>query len=108
MNYINEWFWGRKARNNDKIAQIKVSHAVDNVTLYMVFLNKKKEVLEEIQLVSTKPDEWAYAFYLGDLKWISDNSAELTMQKFALEKCEDLIVRKGNNFIARIKKYTEI
>ena len=108
LNYINKWFWGKKARNNDKIAQIKVSHAVDNVTLYMVFLNKKKEVLEEIPLVSTKPDEWAYAFYLGDLKWISDNSAELTMQKFALEKCEDLIVRKGNNFIARIKKYTEI
>ena len=59
-------------------------------------------------IVLRRIDEWAYAFYLGDLKWISDNSAELTMQKFALEKCEDLIVRKGNNFIARIKKYTEI
>ena len=108
LNYINEWFWKKRARNNDKIVQIKVSHDVKNVTLYMVFLNKKKEVLEEIPLVSTKPAEWAYSFYLGDLKWVSDNSAELITEELVPEECEDLIVKEGEKFIARIKKYTEI
>ena len=79
--YINEWLWKKPVKHKDKFVQIKISHDVDNVTLYMCFFNKNMELLEEILLLSTVPDEWAYASYLGNLKWVSDNSAVLITKK---------------------------
>lgn len=77
LNYINEWMWRKPVKSTSGFAQIKVQHTVREVVLSMVFFDLKKNVIKQVPLISTDPDEWAYAHYLGELRWESDKEAVL-------------------------------
>lgn len=77
IGFVNEWLWGNSKKNKDNYVQIKVRHEVEEVLIFMIFMDKKKNIIKEIKLVSTVPDEREYSRYLGKLKWVSDNEAVL-------------------------------
>ena len=43
----------------------------------VVITDREVNVLKEEIVVTEKPDEWAYAKYLGNLKWLSNNEVVL-------------------------------
>ena len=74
-DYLNEWFWNKPIKNEDKSVQIKVLHEVDYVSIFMVFTTET--LTKEVLLVRDIPDEWIYSKYLGKVEWKSKNVAKL-------------------------------
>lgn len=77
MNYQNQWFWGKPKRNKSKFAQIEVVHDVENVQIFMNYLDSQKNVIKRTLLLTEKPDEWAYGMCLGKIVWVNDDEAQL-------------------------------
>lgn len=89
LNYINEWMWGKPKKYERGFAQIKVQHEVNKVVLSMVFFDKDMNIIKQVPLILTKPHEWEYSRYLGNVRWLSDKEAVL-------------ITKTGELFPARI------
>lgn len=78
-NYINKWLWAKQKNNPRRqyIAKILCEHDIYSCDVKIIITDKKGQVVKEEKVVSEKPDEWAYAKYFGDLKWISNNEVTL-------------------------------
>ena len=70
LNYENCWIWKKKHRGK-KAAQLQVMHDIHNVSLEFSVFNSEKEKLKCFLIQIDKPDEWNYAKYLGNIKWIT-------------------------------------
>ena len=77
-NYVNEWLWKKPVRLKHKSVQIKVSHEVEHVTIYMAFKDSIANAYEERLLITDIPDERVYTKYLGKLEWLTEREAMLS------------------------------
>lgn len=76
-DYVNEWYWKKSLRHKHKVAQVKVLHNVDFVSIYIIVSDNQEKRVKEVLAIQEKPDEWFYAKYLGTLQWVSDNEVQL-------------------------------
>ncbi|MCM1183348.1 MAG: hypothetical protein NC337_08245 [Roseburia sp.] len=77
LGYVNEWIWRKTLKLGKKQVRIQMRHEVEEMDIYMVFLNDDKQICNRILLVRAVPDEWNYSEYLGKLERVSDDSAAL-------------------------------
>lgn len=76
-NYVNHWLWRKPVKNGDYYAQVEIQHDINSLKINMVFFDSKFNRIKTVFLVETEPNEWNYHFFLGDLRWESDNVAVL-------------------------------
>ena len=76
-DYINEWFWKKPIKLKQCFAQIKIIHEVNEVNIYMIFYGSGNEIMKQIKIITTPPDEREYSQYLGQLECMSYNSVKL-------------------------------
>lgn len=77
-DYKNIWIWKRKWNNNRKYnASVYVDHDVYRVIIGLRIADKNETIIYSKELVTTKPDEWDYAHFLGKLFWQDNNEVVL-------------------------------
>ena len=75
--YTNEWLWKKPIKSKDLYAQIKVVHDLNEVSIFVVYMDLDKRIIKEDLIISTQPDERIYSKYLKGLEWIDSNTATL-------------------------------
>lgn len=75
--YSNEWLWKKTIKLQGKTIGIQIKHDIQAVEIYMLFMDKSKNVLGKSSLVKTIPDERVYSRYLGRLEVISEKEVAL-------------------------------
>ena len=80
LDYINEWIWGKSARNNETEATAKVllQHEVKKVDISVIVFDKENNEIHREVVIAEEPDEFAYAKHLSDIKWADGNTVVLT------------------------------
>lgn len=78
-DYLNLWIWKSKKYSPDKrhYAYVQIEHNVHSCEISIIIHRKENNERKAIKVISAKPDEWDYAKYLGELKWISQNEVVL-------------------------------
>ena len=77
-DYKNIWTWSSKWNKNRKYnASVYVDHDVDSVIIGMKIVDKSGTMIYNKKILTTKPDEWDYAPFLGKLFWQNNNEAVL-------------------------------
>lgn len=78
-HYINEWIWKKQKYNSTRkyIAKVLCEHGIYSCNISIVITDKKEQVIKKELIVSEKPDEWMFAKYFGELKWISTTEVAL-------------------------------
>lgn len=80
QNYKNSWIYRQKFnKKRNKLAKVLVDHDVDMVSI-IVEISDNSSVLKQICLYQTLPDERMYSKFLGDIRWI-DNQTLLFVSK---------------------------
>lgn len=82
-DYLNEWVWKKRVKNsNGKYsAEVFCQHGISNMDISIIFREKKGTEIYRKKIISELPDEFAYAKFLGELKWISDSEVRLINKK---------------------------
>ena len=75
-NYINRWYWNRKAKSGNNTAQLLIIHNVNEVELHIVITDKDKIIIDKI-IATLNPDERAYMKFFGEIGWKSPNEVFL-------------------------------
>lgn len=78
-NYINQWQWKKQKGNPGRqyTAKVFCEHDIYFFNIKLIIEDKKRQVIKEEKIITEKPDEWSYAKYFGDLKWLSNNEVAL-------------------------------
>jgi len=78
-NYINKWIWKKQKYNPTRkyIAKVLCEHGIHSCDISVIIMDKKEQIIRKELIISEKPDEWMFAKYFGDLKWISTNEVAL-------------------------------
>jgi hypothetical protein len=86
-NYINQWVWKKQKSSPGRqyIAKVLCDHKMYSCDIKVMITDKEGNVLKEKTVVTAKPDEWAYAKYFGDLKWLLNNEVVLISKN---KECE--------------------
>lgn len=82
-NYVNKWIW-KKQKNNpvrQYIAKVLCEHDIYSCDISILITDKKEQVIKREIVVKEKPDEWMFAKYFGDLKWISNKEVSLVSKE---------------------------
>lgn len=87
-DYENEWFWKNSCFNRKKEAKIKIIHDVNDVKLYVVFLENDIFIDEKL-LLCADSDEWSYSLFLGDFRWTSDDEVALITKSGEIYICNN-------------------
>lgn len=78
-NYRNEWVWKRK-KNKKITAEIALVHEIEKVEIFLrTYIDKEKK--REFLLLETKPNEFYFVQYLGNLKWIDEETVFLEVKR---------------------------
>lgn len=91
-NYENVWLWKKPktSPNRKHKAQILLEHEVEKIDISAIISNRQGEEITRKLLVTERPDEWFYKKYLGELKWLDNETVALISK------------RGGKEFIASI------
>ncbi|WP_448864617.1 hypothetical protein [Dorea sp.] len=75
----NEWVWRRK-KNKKITAEIALVHEIEKVEIFFgKYTGKEKN--REFVLLETKPNEFYFVQYLGNLKWIDEETVFLEAKR---------------------------
>lgn len=77
--YVNEWYWKKALRSPTKeyTAAVFCEHKIDFFDITIIVINKKKEEIKRTKVLSLTPHELVFDFYLGQLKWVFDDTVAL-------------------------------
>jgi hypothetical protein len=78
-NYDYYWTYKKPKKNREKklIAELLCHHDLDTFTATMQIRDLDGETIFEEIVVNEDPNEFVFAYKLGDFKWISNNEIEL-------------------------------
>jgi hypothetical protein len=77
LNYANEWYWKTQLKAKILTVQIMIEHNVYDVTIHMIFKDKKGSIISDKILCQELPHERVYSNYLGSLEWDGEYAAKL-------------------------------
>lgn len=75
-NYINQWFWKKKAKLGKNTAKLMIIHNVKEVEVHLIICDKEQVIVDKI-IATCKPDERAFIKYFGEIGWKSPSEAYL-------------------------------
>jgi hypothetical protein len=80
VDYVNEWYYKKALRSPTKEykAAVFCEHKKDVFDITIIIMNKKGEEIKRKKVLSLPPREVVFDYYLGKLKWISDDTVVLT------------------------------
>lgn len=75
----NDWYWKKPIISPDRKlkASIYIIHEVAVVKAYLIVSDKKNVEILRSEVFRDRPNEWAYARYLGEILWSSPNEVAL-------------------------------
>jgi hypothetical protein len=75
----NEWYWKKPLFSPDRRykASLYIIHEVTFVKAYLIVCGKDNQEILRSEVFSDRPNEWAYAPYLGEIKWLSQSEVAL-------------------------------
>lgn len=78
-NYENNYVWKKKISLGRKyIAEVYCEHDIHEYLIYMIIKGyRDKEEIKKLLLHNVGPHEFEFVSYLGDLKWLSNESVAL-------------------------------
>jgi hypothetical protein len=78
-DYLNRWIWKKQKHSPSRkyIAKILCDHGIYSCDISIIVTDKKEQIVKKELVIREKPDEWMFAKYFGDLKWISTNNVAL-------------------------------
>lgn len=79
IKFKNIWFYKKRLYNPTKmfIAQVFWEHNMYSIDLYLQILDRKKNLVAKVKVVSEIPREPLILSYLGEIKWVSDSKVLL-------------------------------
>jgi hypothetical protein len=75
----NEWYWKKPSfsPNRKQKASLLIVHEVTDVKAYLIVSRRNNEVMLRSEVFRARPNEWAFARYLGEIQWLSQNEVVL-------------------------------
>lgn len=82
LSFINEWVWKKPIFNKEKSlsAEVFVEHKLAYASISVRFRNKEKLIVQSVELVKERPNEFIFYPYLGTFSWLNSTSVELVSQ----------------------------
>lgn len=82
-DYVNYWVWRKPVKSPTKkyFAEVSCSHHVDFLEIYLTIMDRNREEVIRKKILTERPNEFAYAIHLGELKWLSANEVALINKK---------------------------
>jgi len=80
LGYVNKWNWKRRHWNPSKTigCDIQIELTCECALIKALFVRDKDEPVGEALLCSTRPNEFLLANLLGEVRWTSESTMELT------------------------------
>ena len=76
--YRNEYLWKHAYQFHNYYIQYKIVHEVGYTDIFILLMNRKKEILDEHFVIKTRPDELFFHHYLVKPEIISDSEIRIT------------------------------
>lgn len=91
-DFINKWIWKHQktSPNRKYVAKVLCEHNVYSCDISIIVLDKNDNEIKKAKVTSTKPDEWFFSKYFGELKWLSN--AEVALYSKDRKSCFRVII----------------